>query len=116
MKTVKTNYENFSTIPLCLGKQGEKGVTEVHVDISTPMKEYPDATFGIRAVQPGGKSYEAETTNIEKMLIWKIGEQDTERSGKGMAQIVMKGKNGEIKKSGITTTKIAASVDLDETE
>lgn len=116
MKTVKTDYERFSTILICLGRQGENDVTEVHVDVGIPMKEYPNATFLIRAVQPGGKSYKAETIMNENILIWKVGEQDTEKSGKGKAQVVMRGKNGEIKKSGIATTKIAASVDLDETE
>ena len=110
MKVIKTAYERFSSIPLCLGMEGENEVTTIRVDLRTPLEQYPDAWFGIIVERPDGICYPAVAETDGDTLIWVVRNADTEKSGRGNAQVVMYGQNGEIARSKQAPTAIMPSI------
>lgn len=110
MKIIKTTYERFGALALCIGRQGENEVTEVRIDISTPLADFPGAWFGVQVERPDGICYPAVCETDGDTLIWKIQSADTARSGKGKAQVVMYGEDGEIGRSKPVDTAIMMSI------
>ena len=110
MITIKTAYERFAAIPLCLGMAEENGVTEIRIDLSTPLGEYPGAWFGIAVENPEGVCYPAVAETDGDTLIWLISSADTAKSGRGFAQVVMYGENGEIGRSRKANTSVLPSI------
>lgn len=110
MRTIKTAYERFGAIPLCLGRQGETGIMEVRIDISTPLEEYPGAWFALEAENPEGVCYPVVSETDGDTLIWPITGADTAKSGRGRAQVVMYGEEGEIGRSKPIDTAILPSL------
>lgn len=110
LKVIKTAYERFGAIPLGLGRAGENGVVEIHIDISTPLKEYPDASFAIHAKSPDGTEYPVVSVTENETLIWPVCASDTAKNGKGRAQVVMYGANGEIGRSDPVDTLVMTSI------
>lgn len=110
MKIIKTAYERFGAIPIGLGRAGENGVVQISVDISTPLEEYPDAYFGINAETPDGTEYPVVCETQGKTLLWTVNASDTSKSGKGRAQVVMYGANGEIGRSKPVDTLVLPSI------
>lgn len=113
MRTIKTAYERFGAIALCLGRAGENGVTEIRIDISTPMEEYPGAWFGIAVESPDGTCYPAVSETDGDALVWTVSSADTAKSGKGRAQVVMYGESGEIGRSKPVDTIVMTSIVAD---
>ena len=114
MKVIKTAYERFGAIPLCLGMAGENGVTMIRVDLRTPLEEYPNAWFGIAVESPDGTCYPAVAETEGDTLIWIVSRADTAKSGRGNAQVVMYGENGEIERSKQAPTTIMRSIQTNE--
>lgn len=110
MKIVKTAYERFGAIPICLGRAGEKGVVKIEIDISSPLEEYPGAYFGIAAEAPDGTEYPVVCETEGKILQWIVNDSDTAKSGKGRAQVVMYGADGEIGRSKPVDTSVLPSI------
>ena len=110
MKIVKTAYERFGAIPICLGRAGEKGVVRIEIDISSQLEEYPDAYFGIAAEAPDGTEYPVVCETEGKILQWIVNDSDTAKSGKGRAQVVMYGADGEIGRSKPVDTSVLPSI------
>lgn len=110
MRTIKTAYERFGAIPLCLGRQGETGIMEVRIDIRTPLEEYPGAWFAIEAENPEGVCYPVVSETDGDTLIWPITGADTAKSGRGRAQVVMYGEEGEIGRSKPADTAVLPSL------
>ena len=110
MLTIKTAYERFGAIPICLGRQEENNVTEVRIDISTPLEDFPGAWFGVQVERPDGLCYPAVCETDGDTLIWTITSADTAKSGKGKAQVVMYGAEGEKGRSKPTDTVIMTSI------
>lgn len=110
MTIIETSYERFGSLPLCLGREGENGVTQIRIDVTGPKNAYPNAWFAIQAESPDGIVYPAVTETIGEQIIWTICSTDTSRSGKGKAQAVMYGQNGEIGRSKEVNTLVLSSL------
>lgn len=110
MLTIKTAYERFGAIPICMGRQDTNNVTEVRIDISTPLNEFPGTWFAVQVERPDGICYPALCETDGDTLIWTITKADTAKRGKGKAQVVMYGADGEIGRSKPTDTVITTSV------
>lgn len=110
MRIIKTAYERFGAISLCLGFAEENAVTEIRIDLSAPLKEYPGAWFGIAVENPEGVCYPAVADTEGDTLIWVVSSADTSRSGRGNAQVIMYGEDGEIGRSHQVPTAIMPSI------
>ena len=110
MNVIKTVYERFHALPICLGKEGERFVSAVHVDVSTPQQQWPGAWFAIEVEAPDGTLYPAVCETEGDTLKWVVSDSDTAKCGKGKAQVVTYGENGEIERSKVVETFILRSV------
>lgn len=108
---IETTWKDWDRRPILLGKQNEKNVNQIHVDVSACLRKYPEATFGINVTNAAGISYPAENVTVENgVIVWEITAADTAAPGSGSAQVVMYGENGEIGRTDKATTIVKSSI------
>lgn len=110
MRINETTYERFGERTIYLGRCRENKATEIRVDVSRKATENPDATFAVQVERPDGTAYPAKTTVQSSVLIWTIENVDTAKSGRGRAQIVVYGAEGEIERSKPAETIVLESL------
>ena len=99
----------IDTLPsrLTLGRQTETGVTDIRIDMSEWLKQWPELTISIWPTRPGEKAaYPADTYMDGSAIIWRVNNADTAIAGSGTVQI-MGVADGQKKLSKIMTTYIA---------
>lgn len=110
MRVNETTFEQFGERTLWLGRCRENLATEIRVDVSRKATENPDATFAVQVERPDGTAYPAKTKVQNSVLIWTVEAADTAKSGRGWAQIVVHGAEGEIERSKPAETLVLQSI------
>lgn len=97
--------ERLPTI-ITIGRQTEYGVSEIRIDCSRWLVQWPDMTLGIWVTPPGGAgAYPAATRMDGDVLVWTVGAGDTAVVGNGTMEI-MGIAEGRKKLSCVVNTRI----------
>ena len=103
--------ENLNS--LAIGGQGENMTTNVEIDMTSWVEEYPDAylhilfqPYNANVPSPMVSSYDALT----KILSWEVDSGATAVVGLGYAEILMRDNDGLVKKSRVIPTAVDPSV------
>lgn len=111
MRVLRRNFFNLSSSTILLGRSGENEVTQLDVDISRELSEYPNSTFELLFTRPNESDPYPVLTTIEgRVLSYVIGGYDLGIVGYGQLELVMYGSNGEVKKSAVAKTRIEGTL------
>lgn len=112
MKTITINLATYKNrAPVTLGLQGENAVRQIDFDYSSWAELYGEGTVTL-AVQRNGDSnpYPLTLTSADHIASWNVSTTDTEKKGKGEAQLSYT-VNGAIKKSEVISFIVKRSLD-----
>ena len=84
---------------LDLGKRGENKVTQIEIDVSEWMRQYPYAGVSMYISQPDTDVYLAAVETKNGILLWDVLDENTAVPGFGEAELVLTGRKGERLKS-----------------
>lgn len=111
LKTYPVKWEHFGAVKIPIGNKGENIVRRVEIDVSLPLKAYPDAWFAVRVQTPKNVVFTApETQQLGNVILWNITEVETADDGIGYAQVVMYGIDGEIARSDQAILVVGGSI------
>lgn len=95
---------------LLLGRQTEKGVTVISIDVQSWLDQWPGMEIVIMATRPGeSAAYPAATRMDGSCIVWTVNGADTAIAGRGTAEILGL-VDGVRKLSQIVRTRIKASI------
>jgi len=105
----RVEIEKMNTKLLELGYVGENEHTEVQIDCSGVLWDYPEATAEMTVQAPNGEKYPVVPELTDNVVVWDVTESDLVYAGSGKIQITLK--NGtEVIKSASCGTRIMESI------
>lgn len=73
---------------ISFGYQGENIHTQVIIDCSDILQDYPNATILLRATMPGSTEiYEPTITTSDNCIVWQLTAEELTRYGSGRMQL-----------------------------
>lgn len=104
------NLKNLETKVINLGYVGENVHTQIVIECSEVLWDYPNAVASMVVQPPRGDLYPVEVTREENNIIWEITASDVVYAGSGRVQLTFTN-DGEIVKSAVGTTRISGSIE-----
>ena len=104
------NLKNLETKVINLGYVGENVHTQIVIECSEVLWDYPNAEASMVVQPPRGDLYPVEVTREENNIIWEITASDVVYAGSGRVQLTFTN-DGEIVKSAVGTTRISGSIE-----
>lgn len=104
------NLKNLETKVINLGYVGENVHTQIVIECSEVLWDYPNAVASMVVQPPRGDLYQVEVTREENNIIWEITASDVVYAGSGRVQLTFTN-DGEIVKSAVGTTRISGSIE-----
>lgn len=105
----KVALKNLESKTLELGYVGENDHTQIRIDCTEVLWDYPNATASMVVQPPRGDLYPATLTTDDNYVVWTITDSDVAYAGHGQIQLTFTN-NGEIVKSAICSTNINTSI------
>lgn len=102
--------KDLASKTLRLGYVGENEHTQIIIDCTEVLFDYPAATATMVVQPPVGAIYPVVLTRDENKIIWEITGSDVMYAGGGRLQLTFTN-NGEIVKSAIGATSISSSIE-----
>lgn len=102
--------KSLSSKVVNLGYVGENEHTEIVIDCSEVLWDYPNAVVSAVVQPPVGDLYPVVVTRDEGNVIWTISASDVVYAGNGQIQLTFTN-DGEIVKSAIGMTRISQSIE-----
>lgn len=126
MATKRYEIEDLAGSEVYLGRVGENGVRIVEFDVRPWLALYPGSFVMVFVTppspsmpyRPGQKpqnhpaptGYIAATEFSDGIVSWTITANDTRCGGKGAAELILYGQNGEVMQSTVMKTRISESI------
>lgn len=108
-KIQRVEIDKMNTKLLELGYQDENIHTQVQIDCSSVLWDYPDATAEISVQPPSGDKYPVMPELVDNVVYWDVTNSDLVYPGSGKIQVTLK--NGEeVIKSASCATRIMESI------
>lgn len=105
----RVDIDKMATKLLELGYQEENIHTEVQIDCTGVLWDYPDATVEMSVQAPNGEKYPVVPELANNVVIWDVTDSDLVYPGSGKIQLTLK--NGdEVIKSATCSTRIMESI------
>ena len=87
MRTISYREEDLRTVVIGIGYVGENEHTQVRIDCSTTLLEYPEAVAGMIIVPPAGAAYPKTVTRDGNVVVWDVTDSDLASEGSGEMQL-----------------------------
>lgn len=105
----RVDIDKMNTKMLELGYQDENIHTQVQIDCSSVLWDYPDATAKMTVQAPNGEKYPVVPELADNVVVWDVTDSDLVYAGSGKIQLTLK--NGtEVIKSASCSTRIMESI------
>ena len=105
----RVDIDKMNTKLLELGYQDENIHTQVQIDCSSVLWDYPDATAKMTVQAPNGEKYPVVPELTDNVVVWDVTDSDLVYAGSGKIQLTLK--NGtEVIKSASCGTRIMESI------
>ena len=105
----RVDIDKMATKLLELGYQEENIHTEVQIDCTGVLWDYPDATVEMSVQAPNGEKYPVVPELANNVVIWDVTDSDLVYPGSGKIQLTLKNGN-EVIKSASCSTRIMESI------